>query len=71
MVNVNTATAEELQILPGIGESRARAVIAMRKERGGFKSVEELLEVKGIGESSLSHLRPFVVVSGKTTALIE
>ena len=71
VVNVNTATADELQILPGIGESRAQALIAMRKQRGGFKSVDELLEIKGIGESSLGRLRPFVVVSGKTTAHIE
>jgi competence protein ComEA len=71
VVNVNTATAEELQLLPGIGESRAEAVIALRKERGGFKTIEELLEVEGIGEASFARLRPFVVVSGKTTARIE
>jgi|GEM_PF-1590332 len=67
-VNINTATAEELQLLPGIGESRANALIAMRKSRGGFKSVAELTDVKGIGEAALAKLRPFVRIEGKTTA---
>jgi competence protein ComEA len=67
-VNINTATPEQLELLPGIGEARARAVVAMRKQRGGFKSVDELTEVKGIGEAALESLRPFVRTEGKTTA---
>ena len=67
-VNINTATPEQLELLPGIGEARAKAVIAMRKQRGGFKSVDELAEVKGIGEVALERLRPFVRTEGKTTA---
>jgi competence protein ComEA len=67
-VNVNTATLEELVLLPGIGESRARQLIETRKRRGGFKSVDELLEVKGIGDASLERLRPHVTIQGKTTA---
>jgi competence protein ComEA len=67
-VNVNTATTDELQLLPGIGESRARAVVEMRKRRGGFKSINELTEVKGIGEAALAKLRPFARIEGKTTA---
>jgi competence protein ComEA len=70
-VNVNTATLEELQLLPGIGESRARAMIETRKQRGGFKSVDDLLEVKGIGEAGLEKLRPYVTIEGKTTARAE
>ena len=68
VVNVNTATSDELQLLPGIGEARAQAVIALRKQRGGFKSVDELLEVKGIGEQALERLRPYVRITGRTTA---
>ena len=68
VVNLNTATVEELQLLPGIGEARARAVIAMRKERGGFKSVNDLLLVKGIGKAGLDRLRSHLTVSGKSTA---
>jgi competence protein ComEA len=68
VVNVNTASAEELQLLPGVGESRARAIVETRKARGGFKSVDELVEVKGIGSSLLEQIRPYLVVNGKTTA---
>lgn len=71
VVNVNTASVEELQLLPGIGESRALALVEARKERGGFKSVDELLDVKGIGETGLARMRPHVTLSGKTTARIE
>lgn len=71
VVNINTATNDELQLLPGIGESRASAVIALRKRSGGFKSVDELAAVKGIGATALERLRPFVRVAGKTTARIE
>ena len=70
-VNINTATPEQLELLPGIGEARARAVVAMRKQRGGFKSVSELTEVKGIGEAALERLRPFVRTEGKTTAQLK
>ncbi len=68
VVNVNTATLEELTLLPGIGQARAKAVVAVRKQRGGFKSLKELLDVKGIGESGLAKLRPHVALQGKTTA---
>jgi len=70
-VNVNTATAEELQLLPGIGAARADALIELRKQRGGFKSIEQLKEVKGIGDASLERLRPYVRFQGKTTARVQ
>ena len=68
IVNVNTASAEELVQLPGIGEARARAIVAERSERGGFASVDELIDVKGIGESLLAKLRPYVRVDGPSGA---
>lgn len=68
VVNVNIANVEELTMLPGIGESRAKAIIALRENRGGFDSVDELVEVKGIGEAMLARLRPYVSLEGKTTA---
>jgi len=71
VVNINTATEEELQMLPGIGEARAKAVIALRQQNGGFQSADDLLAVKGIGETALKRLRPFVSTQGKTTARIE
>ena len=70
-VNVNTASVEELQLLPGIGESRARDLVEMRKQRGGFESLEQLKDVKGIGDASLERLRPYVRFQGKTTARVE
>ena len=70
-VNVNTATAEELQLLPGIGAARAEALIELRKQRGGFKSLEQLKDVKGIGDASLERLRPYVRFQGKTTARVQ
>lgn len=71
VVNINTATAEELQVLPGIGEARAKAVIELRQRNGGFKSVDELAQVKGIGETAMKRLRPYVTTKGKTTARVE
>jgi competence protein ComEA len=67
VVNVNTATAEQLMLLPGIGEAKARAILGRRKEKGAFKKVDELLEVKGIGTAALERIRPFVAIQGKTS----
>ena len=67
VVNVNTASAEQLSMLPGVGPARAEAIIKLRKQRGGFQRVDDLLEVKGIGEASLAKLRPYVALEGKTT----
>jgi competence protein ComEA len=67
VVNINTATPEQLQLLPGIGEARARAIVSLRKQSGGFKSLDDLLEVKGIGKTMLDRLRPFLSLNGKTT----
>ncbi len=52
-VNINTAGQAELEQLPGIGPVTAQAIIAFRSERGTFSSVDELLEVSGIGEPTL------------------
>ena len=71
VVNVNTATDEELQILPGIGPSRARAVLEYRESHGAFKSVDELTAVSGIGERALEKIRQHCVLKGKTTARLE
>ncbi len=71
VVNVNTASAEELQLLPGVGESRAAAILELRQKAGGFKSVEELAQVKGIGAVALERMRPHVTIQGKTTARVE
>lgn len=61
-ININTASAEELQQLEGIGKTRANAIIAYRKENGGFSSVNELLNVKGIGEKTFEKIRGEITV---------
>lgn len=61
-VNINTATAEELQTLPRIGPAMAQRIIAWRESHGGFRSVDELDAVPGIGPSMLENLRPLVTV---------
>lgn len=61
-VNINTATAEELQTLPRIGPAMAQRIIAWREAHGGFRSVDELDAVPGIGPSMLENLHPLVTV---------
>jgi competence protein ComEA len=67
VVNVNTATAEELALLPGVGAVKAQAILEARQDRGSFRSVEELLEVRGIGPAALERIRSHVVLEGRTT----
>ncbi|MEW6245983.1 MAG: helix-hairpin-helix domain-containing protein [Nitrospirota bacterium] len=62
-LDLNRATAEELQRLPGIGEVLAKRVVEARTSRGSFSTIEELLEVKGIGEKKLERLRPLIMVN--------
>ena len=57
LVNVNTANAEQLATLPGIGESRALRIINYREQNGKIKSLEELNEIKGFGERSIAKLK--------------
>jgi competence protein ComEA len=62
LVNVNTATAEELETLPGIGEVLAQAIISYREENGPFATVDDLEEVSGIGPATLEEIRDLVTV---------
>lgn len=63
LVDINTATAEELEALPGIGEALAQAILDYRAEHGAFQTVEELDEVRGIGSGTLDEVRAFVTVT--------
>lgn len=62
-VNINTATAEELQTLPGIGPAVSRRILDYRQKNGSFKKAEDLMNVRGIGERSFLKLKPLVITS--------
>jgi competence protein ComEA len=61
-LDLNTATATDLETLPGIGPTLAEAIVRERERRGGFASVEDLKQVRGIGEARFADIRELVVV---------
>lgn len=61
-LNLNTARLEELTVLPNVGEVRAKAIIEYRDRQGGFGSVDELQEIKGIGPKTMDDLREWVYI---------
>jgi len=66
-VNLNQATAAELARLPRVGPKLADRIVAHRKEHGPFTRVEDLMQVKGVGEKFFTALKPYLAVSGPTT----
>ncbi len=66
-VNINTANSEELQQVPGIGPATAQKILQMRKSYGPFKSVDDLLAIRGLGEKRLNKMRKYLTV-GKANA---
>ncbi|HNY65411.1 MAG TPA: helix-hairpin-helix domain-containing protein [Deltaproteobacteria bacterium] len=65
-LNINTATIEEFQLLPGIGEVMAKNILAYRKANGPFKSINDMEKVKGIGKKKLAKLRAYLKVDGES-----
>jgi competence protein ComEA len=61
-VNLNTATAAQLEALPGIGARTAALIVEYRQKNGGFKKVEDLMNVRGVGEKSFLKLKPLITV---------
>ena len=68
-VNLNTASAAELEQVPGIGPSTAQKILEMRKSYGAFKSVDDLLSIKGIGEKRLQKMRLYLTVAKPAATL--
>ena len=62
-INLNTATVQQLEALPGVGSRTAQLIVEHRQKNGGFKKVEELMNIKGIGEKSFLKLKPMVTVT--------
>jgi competence protein ComEA len=62
-INLNTATAAQLETLPGIGKSTAERILEYRQKNGSFKKVEDLMNVRGVGEKSFLKLKPLVTVA--------
>lgn len=62
LININTATKDELDILPGIGPAKADAIVTYRETMGGFSSIEDIKNVKGIGEKTFENLKDYITV---------
>ncbi len=67
VVNINTADATQLALLPRIGPAAAKRIIEYREANGGFKRTTDLMQVKGIGDKTFELISPHLVTEGKTT----
>jgi len=64
-VDLNSASVSDLESLPGVGRRTAERIVEYRQKNGSFKKIEELMNVKGIGEKSFLKLKPLIAVSAK------
>ena len=66
-INLNSATSTQLEALPGIGAKTAERIIEYRQKNGGFKKIEDLMNVRGVGEKSFLKLKPLITVAPPKT----
>lgn len=66
-VNINTASPEQLELLPRVGPALATRIVEYRERNDGFQAPEDLMLVRGIGETSFARMKPYVAISGETT----
>ena len=66
-LNLNTATEDQLRMLPTVGPSKAERIVTWRKKNGGFKRIADLRRVKGFGYKTFKRLEPLLEVKGETT----
>lgn len=66
-ININTATAKELQSLSGVGEKRAEAIVKWREDHGNFTSIEDLNKIKGVSQKWIEKNRAYLSIGGTTT----
>ena len=62
-INLNTASVAQLETLPGIGRSTAERILEYRQKNGSFKKIEDLMNVRGVGEKSFLKLKPLITVT--------
>ena len=67
VVNINTASVEQLTLLPRVGSVVAQRIVDFREKNGRFKSLEDLMLVQGVGEKVFELIRPYIALSGETT----
>jgi len=66
-VNINTATAEQLEQLPGVGSKLAAEIIKYRTENGNFAAVEDIKKVDGVGDKKYNKMKDYIILEGETT----